>query len=291
LVAFFQEVDQGKIRLDEMLTMEQQAIAGGSGDMQYKKIGTQFSALEVATKMMTISDNTATNMLITRLGGIEALNQRFRTWGLTTTFIRNPLPDLSGTNTTSPKELGNLMGMVSKGNLLSMPSRDRLLEIMRRTVRDTLLPSGLGAGATIAHKTGDIAPMLADTGLIDLPTGKRYIVAVMVQRPNNDTQAEKLIGSISRAAYQQFSQNGTGTIPPTTNIQSPVIAPIPNTGVNTVPNTNYQPSLITPVPNSMGSIPMNSYQPPIINSVPNAVNSVPGYQPPITTTPQYYYQR
>jgi beta-lactamase class A len=290
LVAFFQDLDAGKIRLDEMLTIQQQMIAGGSGNMQYKQVGTQFTALEVATKMITISDNTATNMLIARLGGIEALNQRFRSWGLTTTAIRNQLPDLQGTNTTSPKELATLMAMVNQGNLVNMRSRDRLLDIMRQTQRDHLLPSGLGAGASIAHKTGDIGTMLADAGLVDIPTGKRYIAAVMVQRPNNDPRAEKLISAISRAAYQQFSQNaampsGTTTNMPTTGYQSPVMAPaLPNSTFNTVP-----------MPNNTGStVPMNGYQPPIMAPYPNGmVNPMPniGYPSSPMMNPQYYPPR
>ncbi|OUL35139.1 serine hydrolase [Nostoc sp. T09] len=300
LVAFFQDLDAGKIRLDEMLTMQQQMIAGGSGNMQYKPAGTQYTALEVATKMITISDNTATNMLIARLGGIEALNQRFRSWGLTTTAIRNQLPDLQGTNTTSPKELATLMAMVNQGNLVNMRSRDRLLDIMRQTQKDTLLPSGLGAGASIAHKTGDIGTMLADAGLVDIPTGKRYIAAVMVQRPNNDLRAEKLISAISRAAYQQFSQNavmpsgttttmpsGTTTTMPATGYQSPVMAPpvpMPNSTFNTVP-----------MPNNTGStVPMNGYQPPIMAPYPNGmVNPMPntGYPSSPVMNPQYYPPR
>ncbi|MDZ8188448.1 MAG: serine hydrolase [Nostoc sp. ChiSLP02] len=278
LIAFFQDVDTGKIRLDEMLTMQQDAIAGGSGNLQYKPAGTQYAALEVATKMITISDNTATNMLIARLGGIDALNQRFRSWGLRTTAIRNKLPDLEGTNTTSPKELGNLMAIVSQGNLVSMPSRDLMLDILRRTQRDSLLPSGVGTGARVYHKTGDIGTMLADAGLIIVPTGKRYIAAVMVQRPNNDPSAEKLISSISRAAYQEFSQNSvtpsnTSTTVPTSGYQPQIVNPVlPNGNTNTVPMTSYQTPFISPVPNGMGStLPANNYQTPIIN---------PQYYPP-----------
>ncbi|NEQ23727.1 MAG: serine hydrolase, partial [Microcoleus sp. SIO2G3] len=290
LVAFFQDVDAGNIRLDETLTMQKEMVVGGSGDMRYKPVGTQFTAMEVATKMMTVSDNTATNMLIARLGGMEVLNQRFQSWGLTTTAIRSPLPDLQGTNTTSPKELGNLMAMVSKGNLLSMSSRDRMLDIMRRTVRNHLLPTGLGPGATIAHKTGDIGTTLADAGVVDMPTSKRYIVAVMVQRPSNDARAEKLIGSISRAAYQQFSQPAgisgtTGSTMPTTGYQSPVMSPplpnnIPNNMGRTMPPTGYQSPVMSPplpnsIPNNMGStVPNNTYQSPIQSPVMN---------------PQYYY--
>lgn len=263
LVAFFQDVDAGRIRLDEIITMKQGNIAGGSGEMQSKPVGTTYSALEVASKMIIISDNTATNMLIERLGGMEALNQRFRSWGLSATAIRNLLPDLQGTNTTSPKELGSLLAMVSKGNLVSMTSRDRMLDIMRRTVKDTLLPSGLGQGAIIAHKTGDIGAMVADAGIIDLPIGKRYLAAVMVQRPNNDLGAERLIGSISRVAYQQFSQTA------------------PTGFSNTIPGNSQQaPVMAPPLSNT---IPATGYQSPAMNPAPAT-----GYQSPVVT-PQYYY--
>jgi len=204
LVAFFQEVDAGKIRLDEPLTMEPEMIAKGSGDMQYQKPGTQYSALEVATKMITISDNTATNMIIHRLGGIQAVNQRFISWGLTATVINNPLPDLEGTNTTNARDMANLLYKVNQGELLSLRSRDRLLDIMQRTVNNSLIPQGLGTGATVAHKTGDIGSVLGDVGIVDMPTGKRYLIVTLVKRPHNDASASELIRNLSRTVYDYF---------------------------------------------------------------------------------------
>lgn len=206
LVAFFQDVDAGKVRLDEILTLKQQLIGGGSGDMQYRRLGTKFTALETIEKMIIISDNTATNMVIDRLGGTAVLNQRFQNWGLMATEIRNPLPDLTGTNTTSPKDLANLMALVDQGDLVSTRSRDRLLDIMQRTKTNTLLTPGLGKGATIAHKTGDIGSLVGDVGLVDMPNGKRYIAVAMVKRPHNDSRAQELIRAISRAAYQEFDK-------------------------------------------------------------------------------------
>ena len=209
VVAFFQDVDAGKIRLDEILTLKKEMIGGGSGEMQYQPVGTKFTALETVTKMITISDNTATNMLIARLGGAAALNQRFQKWGLTATAIVNPLPDLSGTNTTSPRDLANLMALVNQGELVSLRSRDRLLDIMRRTVTNTLLTRGLGAGATIAHKTGDIGSLVGDIGLINMPSGRSYVAAAMVKRPYNDSRAQELIRQVSREAYLQFSKSAS----------------------------------------------------------------------------------
>jgi beta-lactamase class A len=208
LVAFFQDIDAGKIHLDEKLTMKPEWIATGSGDLQYQKPGKVLTALETATKMIIISDNTATNMLIARLGGATALNQRFRSWGLTHTEIKNRLPDLSGTNTTSPKDLANVMRMVEQGKLVSLRSRDRLLEIMQDTRTQTLLPQGLEKGATIAHKTGDIGTVIGDVGLIDMPNGKRYIASVLVKRPYNDSKARTLIQEVSRTTYQHLKFTG-----------------------------------------------------------------------------------
>jgi beta-lactamase class A len=251
LVAFFQDVDAGKIQLNEPLVMTKEMLAGGSGDMRSKPVGSQFTALEVADKMMVISDNTATNMLIARMGGIEALNQRFRSWGLTATTLRNQLPDIQGTNTTSPKELAEVMAMVNKGQLVSnMMSRERILEIMRRNQRRHLLPKGLGAGARIANKTGYIGAMLGDVGLIELPSGKRYVAAVMVQRPRKDPRAETLITSISSSAYQYFNQPvgipGTpgNVLPPSSSspyLNNPSTLPntVPNGVNNTMPTTTY----------------------------------------------------
>lgn len=216
LVGFFQEVDAGNIDLTEKLTMRQDLVAPHAGEMQYLPVGTQFSALETAEEMIRISDNTATNMLIDRLGGIAAVNQRFKQWGLKQTVLNEWLPDLEGTNVSSPQDLVTLMSMVEQGQLVSLRSRDRLLAILRTPVTNTLLPQGIGEGATIAHKTGDIGTLVGDVGLIDMPNGKRYLAAMMVQRPFNDNRAQELIRQMSRATYDYLDK-------------LPVIEPRPNT--------------------------------------------------------------
>jgi beta-lactamase class A len=210
LVALFQEIDAGRVHLSDKLVLQQGDIGDGSGDMQYAPIGSEYTVLETITNMITISDNTATNLIVRRLGGIEQVNQHFRQWGMQQTVLRKPLPDLEGTNTTSPKELATLLSMVSQGEILSMKSRDRALEIMRHTVSDTLLPSSLGEGATIAHKTGDIGTLVGDTGIIDMPNGKRYAITAMVKRPFNDSRAQDLIRQVAATVYDYLNQSAGG---------------------------------------------------------------------------------
>ncbi|MGB3518371.1 MAG: serine hydrolase [Elainellaceae cyanobacterium] len=213
LVAFFQDVDAGTIQMTETLTLTEADVAEGSGDLQFHSVGSEYSALETASLMIVISDNTATNMLIRRMGGAEALNQRFQSWGLENTILRDWLPDLEGTNTTTPYEMVELMTRLSRGELLSLRSRDRLFDIMRRTYTDTLIPAGVNdPSATIAHKTGDIGAMVGDVGTVDTPRGNRYGVAVMMSRPHNDSRAQELIRLINGSIYEYLTRSPQTTI-------------------------------------------------------------------------------
>ncbi len=206
LMALFQDVDAGKVRLNEILVMRSSLIAGGSGDMQDMPVGSKFSLLRTATKMITISDNTATNMIIHRLGGISRLNRRFRSWGLRDTKIRNWLADLSGTNTTSSKDMVKLLALVVNDKLLSAKSKQQTLGILRRTTTRTLLPAGLGPGASIANKTGDIGFLIGDAGVITMPNGKRYLGGIFVKRPYDDVRGRIFIQKVSRLVYNHLNQ-------------------------------------------------------------------------------------
>jgi beta-lactamase class A len=207
LVALFEEVDAGRIKLNETLVMRRDLMTGGSGTLQYKRPGTKLSVLETVTKMITISDNTATNMIIDRLGGKAKLNQRFQSWGLQNTVVRNLLGDFKGTNTTSAKDLVRLSALLANNQLLSDTSRSKALDIMRRVENRSLLPAGLGKGAVIAHKTGTLGIILGDAGIIQTSTGKRYLAGIMVRRPFGDKRAKSFINQVSRLVYSYIEQN------------------------------------------------------------------------------------
>lgn len=204
LVALFQEIDSNRVQLDENLTIDRQSIAGGAGNLQFQKPGTEVSVLVAATKMITISDNTATNAIVNRLGGKDVLNQRFRSWGLTTTTIANRLPDLEGTNLTTATELARLTAAIVRGGLVSATSRREILRMMSNTERNTMLPQGLSQGAKIAHKTGDIGSTIADVGSIEQSSGRRYIASVIVTRPYNAPAGPEAIRTFSRIADRYF---------------------------------------------------------------------------------------
>ncbi|OKH18303.1 serine hydrolase [[Limnothrix rosea] IAM M-220] len=209
LVAFLEAVDQGEVQLKEQLMITENVKGGGSGNLQYKDNGTQFSALFVASEMSINSDNTATNMIIEQLGGFETLNLKFQRWGLKQTQLNELLPDLEGTNQTTARDLAFLLAKINQGNILSTRSRDRLMRIMSATSNNRLLPQSLGQGAAIAHKTGDIGFIIGDAGIVDMPNGKRYIASIFVERPYNAEKGRELLHQIGRQFYQYLEQEQT----------------------------------------------------------------------------------
>lgn len=201
LVRLLEAIDAGTVKLDQKLTLRQDLIGGGSGWLQWRKPGTQYTVEETAKLMMNFSDNTATNMIIDVLGGKEVLNSEFPLWGLSDTKINDWLPDLAGTNTTSPYDLAFLLGRVDKGEILSPKMREWFIETLKHNHIRTLLPRGLPPGTVISDKTGDIGKLVGDAGIITTSTGNHYIIAVAVERPFNDRRANALIRRISKDAY------------------------------------------------------------------------------------------
>tara|TARA_B100000579_G_scaffold144023_1_gene116899 strand:- start:532 stop:1605 length:1074 start_codon:yes stop_codon:yes gene_type:complete len=213
LIILLTMLDRGEILWDERLVLTEDTIGGGSGWMAYQKIGEKFPIFEVATEMIRVSDNTATNLIIKRLGGINLINQKFKEIGLRNTKLNNFLPDLSGTNLTSTKDLSFAMALVDSGFLLNPNSRDIFREIMRQSKTNTLIPSGILKGLRIEdkdtdyylslkgylvhNKTGDIGISYSDTALIQTPQNLRAFATFIVKGPFNDPRSPELIRNLA----------------------------------------------------------------------------------------------
>lgn len=154
LLAALEDLDAGKLRWNEPLILSKEVIGAGAGWMANKPLGTRFPFYEAATEMIRVSDNSATNLLIKRLGGKLAVNARFQGLGLGASVINNWLPDLDGTNTTSAHDLARTIALVDTGDKLSPRARDLFREIMGKSRTNTLIPLGVLQGL------GEILPTL-----------------------------------------------------------------------------------------------------------------------------------
>ncbi len=222
LFILLEKLDEGNLLWNELLTLNNKAVAEGSGWMRYQKVGKSFPIHEVATEMIRISDNTATNLLIQRLGGKEIINKRMLELGLNKTQINNLLPDLQGTNTTSVKDLTNIIQLADQGNHLSQKSRDLFREVMSTSITNKLIPDGLlnGLGINpgnsdyklliqgfrVYNKTGDIGITYADAALLEMPDTSRAVVAFIVKGPFNDQRSTNLIRNMAASTIQYLVQ-------------------------------------------------------------------------------------
>jgi beta-lactamase class A len=213
LLVALDRYDQGRLRWDEPLPLTKATRGGGAGWMASKPLGTRFPFHEAATEMIRVSDNSATNLLIQRLGGKASLNTTFQDLGLGATVVRNWLPDLEGTNTSSARDLARSIALVDTGEKLGPRARDLFREILSTSATNTLLPAGLlkafgkevadpdsellPLGIKVYNKTGDIGIAYADAGLIQLPNGQRAVAAFMVKGPFNDPRSGELIRSMA----------------------------------------------------------------------------------------------
>lgn len=207
LCQLFRRAEMGLIHLDEKINLTDYYVTGGSGYLQYKPLGTQLTVENLAQLMIQESDNTATNMLLSSIGGVNDLNRNIRLWGFNNTHLSNWLPDLDGTNVATPEDLGTILYNIDNPDFLTLPSRARIVDIMSHVKNRFLIQAGLPDGVQFIHKTGDIGTMLGDAGVVLLPNGKRYIIVIMVKRPWNSYTAKQLIIDLSKTTYNSYVSN------------------------------------------------------------------------------------
>ena len=207
LIELFKSVENGEMKLEDKITLTDYYRAEGSGNLQYQKGGNQYTLDNLARVMIENSDNSATNMLIAKMGSMVDINRSIRKWGLKNTYIQNWLPDLKGTNYTTAKDLATMLYNIDNPSFLTLSSREKIVDYMSHVKNDRLLKAGLPADAAIIHKTGDIGKTLGDAGIIYAPNGRKFIVVVMANRPYNSHLGKDYIIETSSAIYN-YMVNG-----------------------------------------------------------------------------------
>ncbi len=206
LFQLYRREEKGLINLKDSRSTEKAFITGGSGALQYFPLGTTLTYKRLAELMIQHSDNTASNMLLASVGGMNELNRAVRNWGFSITHYSNWLPDLEGTNVTSPAEIGKMLYNIDNSDFLSIRSRAEIVEIMGHVKNRYLIQAGLPSKVQFLHKTGDIGSMLGDAGVVIFPDGRKYIIVIMVKRPWNSYAAKQFIIEASETSYKSISR-------------------------------------------------------------------------------------
>lgn len=202
LVRLFKSIEAKQMTIYDEMVLTNYYQSSGSGNLQYAQTGVKYSLDQLARVMIQNSDNTSTNMIMSKLGGMDDINIGLRDWGISSTYVRTWLPDLSGTNKTTAKDMAKILYNLDNPGFLNINSREYIIDYMSHVKNNRLIAAGLGEGALFIHKTGDIGTMLGDAGIVYAPNGKKYIVVILANRPHNAPQGKDFIVKASSLIYK-----------------------------------------------------------------------------------------
>lgn len=205
LVRMFKSIEANQFTIYDEMKMIEQYRSSGSGNLQYSQAGKSYTMDHLAKIMIQDSDNTSTNMIMAKLGGMDDINIGLRDWGISTTYVRTWLPDLNGTNKTTAADIAKILYNLDNPGFLNINSRESIIDYMSHVKNDRLIQAGISDNALFIHKTGDIGTMLGDAGIVFAPNGKKYIVVILANRPYNSPQGKDFIVKASGLIYKAIA--------------------------------------------------------------------------------------
>jgi beta-lactamase class A len=208
----------------ERLVVRTEDQVMGSGVLAALAPGLSLPVADLLHLAMAISDNTAANLLIDRVG-VDSVNARLASLGLVTTRLAGRIfRDGGESSRTTAAELVTLMERIHRCEGLPPAACTELVTLMTRTQTASTIGRGLpdlrfpavaaAAGHAVppialAYKTGSIEGVVAEAAIVCAP-GAMYAIALLSEgsgdlRPNHDNVARVLLGELSRAVYETFT--------------------------------------------------------------------------------------
>jgi len=219
MVEIFARVDSGRLALMEPLTLLAADKTGGSGILQYLSTPKEITVWDAMFLMITMSDNTATNLLLEKVRP-RTVNERMRLLGLQQTELFVPAggdpgdsfaPDSVrryGMGATTPIEMATLLTRIYRRELISPDASRQMLGILATQFNAEGLPRSLPEGAQVFHKTGAMPGVRNDCGVVQKP-GRPFAICVLT-KDNADSQwsganeADRLIADLARLTWDRI---------------------------------------------------------------------------------------
>ena len=191
-------VDTGELRYADLVTIAEDDVNEQGSIYEAGALITIDAALEA---MVTVSDNGAALALWHRLGG-EAMEPSLARAGLGDLHVTL---DANGDTLATPRAIGTFFRLVARRELVSLAASDRMLARLERQKINDRLPAALPAGVVVAHKTGNLAGVTHDAGIIVTPSGPRIVV---VMTWGADALANGLTAAIGATVYDASPAGG-----------------------------------------------------------------------------------
>ena len=214
LANLYLQAQQGKLKLTDLYTVQPSDLVPDSDIMNGLTPGvTRVTLRDLATMMVAVSDNAATNVLIDRVG-MQNVNAMLDTLGLTHTRLRRKMMDLEAAkqgreNISTPREMMTLLDAIYHGKLLNKESTESFFKVLM-TNKDSWIPRDLPADLKIANKPGSLEAVRNDSGVVFVE-GRPYAICVMTSFLRNEREGEAAITKVSLETLRMFDRLGRAT--------------------------------------------------------------------------------
>ncbi len=204
LLALAADVDAGRFRWDPVMPVASENTAGGSGVIQHLT-PLPYTLRDLATLMIIVSDNRATNAIID-LVGMDRINTYLLHGGWQDTVLARRMMDLEARargrdNFSTPHDTADQLRRLLAGELATPATTSLLIDMLRAQTERDRLPAWLVPDVAVAHKTGTLPGVLNDAGILFLPTGP-VIAAVFTNDLVINAEGRMAIQEIGRAIVE-----------------------------------------------------------------------------------------
>lgn len=209
LTELMRMADRNELSLDETYTLTSEDIVGGSGGLQQAGPGGEYTLEYLAREMIRVSDNTATNIIIRRIG-MERINRLMEQLNMEQSVLARYMMDFDAIgegrqNYTSAADMNRVLLAILNGNrtgesFLTQNSRDLILEMLEDCADKSLIPRYLPESVRTANKTGTLEYVRGDSGIIF--GEKPVIVTIFAEDFAEMNTAEEQIGELARLIYK-----------------------------------------------------------------------------------------
>ncbi len=209
LAELYRQAQQGKLKLTDLYTVNAADLVQDSDIMNGLTPGvTRITLRDLATMMVAVSDNSATNVLIDRVG-MDNVNAFLSKQGLRDTRLRRKMMDLKAAgegreNVSTPSEMLDLLQALYRGEILNQEMAADFFNVLS-THKESFIPRHLPDDLKIANKPGELEGVRNDSGVIFLDK-RPYILCVMTTYLRHERDGEDAISDISLAAWRMFDR-------------------------------------------------------------------------------------
>lgn len=223
MIEVFKQVAAGKFSLIDsvMVKNEFKSIVDSSSyqlnpadDSQqdlYKLVGTRQPLSDIVYQMIIMSSNLATNIIMEMLDG-KKITKTMRELGANDIQVLRGVEDGKAfakglNNTTTAYDLMVIYDKIASHQVVNSNACDEMIRILIDQKHNSMIPAFLPKEVKVAHKTGSITGVHHDSGIVFLPDGTKYVLALLSKNLENDQAATGAMARVSEMIYQYVIAN------------------------------------------------------------------------------------